>query len=115
MSIFSRIRLKNILYLLVGLAVLWGAFVVVVWSWRAHGQPYTSGIVTEVTPYHIVIERNDGTREGILYDEHTTIYHGPETVHTFVVPREHIVAAGRYERDGHFHARVIRIIGPRIQ
>lgn len=113
MSIFSRIRLRSVLYALIGCAILWGASVVIIWSWRAHGQPYTSGIVSEITPLHIVITRPDGTKEGILYDTTTQFLRGQSSVMVETFLGEHIVAAGRYEADGHFHARVMRILTPR--
>ncbi len=101
------------MYVFIGLAIFWGSAVVAIWSWRAHGQPYTSGIVSEITPLHIVITRQDGSHEGILYDATTQLLRGNTRVHIETFLGEHIVAAGRYEPDGHFHARVIRILGPR--
>ena len=103
------------LYVLIGLAIMWGASVVLIWSWRAHGQPYTSGRVTEITPLHIVITRQDGSTEGILYDTETRLLRGRTETQIETFLGEQIIAAGRYEPDGHFHARVIRILAPRLQ
>lgn len=103
------------MYAFIGLAILWGCAVVAIWSWRAHGQPYTSGVVSEITPLHIVITRPDGSHEGVLYDATTKFLRGRTEVDKEKFLGEHIVAAGRYEHDGHFHARVIRILAPRPQ